>query len=148
MMNNPHAGPKNRLYNILVIEDFPSWQRSFRRFLQDEPFNVMIAANPHDALRQAKCCPPDVLILDVNLSGVPYNIDGLRLAEQIWRWDHDVKIIIVSGSREWSKRLSAYRFAPSFIIEKKNFDQDELVAKIYSSINHRPVQALPAGAAQ
>ncbi|MCG3208478.1 MAG: Chemotaxis response regulator protein-glutamate methylesterase [Anaerolineae bacterium] len=137
-MTSLQSVPKNQQYNILVIEDFPSWQRSFRRFLRDEPFNVMIAANPRDALRQAKCCRPDVLILDVNLSGVPYNMDGLRLAEQIWRWHRDVKIIIVSGCSEWLKRLSAYRFAPSFIIEKKNFDQDDLVDKIYSSINYRP----------
>lgn len=129
--------PNSRLYNILIIEDFPSWQKSYRRFFRNEPFNVMIAGNIREALRQAKCCPPDVLILDVNLSGVPYNMDGLHLAEQIWRWYQDVKIIIVSGSREWGKRLSLYRFVPSFVIEKKDLDQDDLVTKIYRCVNYR-----------
>jgi len=130
--------PGKQSYNILIIEDFPSWQKSFKRYLRDEPFNVMVASTTREALRQAKCYPPDVLILDVNLSGVPYNVDGLRLAEQIWRWYQDVKIIIVSGSQEWFKRLSGYRFAPNFIIEKKNLDQDDLVAKIYSSLKRQP----------
>jgi len=124
-------------YNILIIEDFPSWQKSFKRFLRNEPFNVILASTYQEALQLARAYSLDVIILDINLSGVPYNVDGLRLADQIWQRNQDVQIIIVSGSREWQRRLQTCNFSPSFILEKRSLDQDDLVSKIYWSINRR-----------
>ena len=123
-----------RTYNILVIEDMPSWQRNFRRYLQEQPFNVYIAKNRNEALDLVQNGKIDVVILDVNLSGVPYNVDGLRLADKMWQHNNNLKIIIVSGSREWDIRLKNYSFHPSFILEKQNLDQDDLIDKIYQTV--------------
>ena len=123
-----------RTYNVLVIEDMPSWQRNFRRYLQEQPFNVYIAKNCNEAMDLAQKGKIDVVILDVNLSGVPYNVDGLRLADEMYQQNRDLKIIIVSGSREWDTRLRNYNFYPSFILEKQNLDQDDLVDKIYQTV--------------
>ncbi len=124
----------SKAYNVLIIDDLPSWQKSFKRYLQHEPFNLFFAASYAEALQKAKLFPFDLIILDVNLTGVPYNVDGLNLAEQLWEWNHKVKVIIVTGSREWDRRLTMYRFAPSFILEKKDLDQDDLIAKIYQTM--------------
>jgi DNA-binding NarL/FixJ family response regulator len=113
-----------------------SWQKNFRRFLRNEPFNVAVAATSHEALSLYEPYALDVLILDVNLSGVPYNVDGLHVAEQMWRKNKNLKIIIVSGSREWDKRLRAYNFIPSFIIDKQSLDQDDLIRKIYQAVHN------------
>ena len=124
-----------RLRSILIVEDLPIWQKNFRRILRDEPFNVHIASNTAEALGHLNAHPIDVVLLDINLSGVSYNIDGLRLAEQIWKDYKNIRIIIVSGSQEWDKRLSNYHFIPSFVIEKQNLDVDDLIEKIHRALN-------------
>lgn len=124
-----------RVYNVLIIEDLPSWQRNFQRLLKEQPFKVIIASNCNQALNFAQNGKIDVVILDVNLSGVPYNVDGLRLADKIWQLNDKIKIIIVSGSREWDSRLGHYNFKPSYILEKQNLDQDDLIEKIYKTVN-------------
>lgn len=134
----PLTSTLSSTYNVLIVEDLSSWRKSFKRFLKHEPFNLSFASDYFEALQKAKFFPFDLIILDVNLSGVPYNVDGLHLAEQIWQWNKKVKVIIVTGSPEWDRRLNAYQFCPSYIIEKKNLDQDDLIAKIYNSIHHTP----------
>ena len=116
--------------NILVIEDLPSWQKKFKRFLRDEPFNIIIATNYLEALILAEVYSFDLLILDVNLSGVPYNVDGLRVADELWCKNKAVKIIIVSGDQDWDRRLGIYGFAPHCVLEKQSLDQDDFVKKI------------------
>ena len=123
-------------HNILIIEDLLSWQKNFKRLLRNEPFNIFVAANANEAGWFLKFYPIDILLLDVNLSGVPYNVDGLRVAEQCCHKNKNVKIIIVSGSREWDKRLNTYNFNPSFILEKQNLDQDDLIKKIYLALHN------------
>lgn len=123
-----------RVNNILVIEDLPSWQKKFRRFLRDEPFNIVVATNYLEALILAEVYAFDLLILDVNLSGVPYNVDGLRVANKLWDKDKEVKIIIVSGDQNWDGRLGIYGFAPNFVLEKQSLDQDDFIKKIYQAL--------------
>ena len=130
--------PKTSQYNILIIEDYPTWQRSFKRYLRKEPFNLLFASNHPEALSIVRKHPIDILILDVNLSGVPENIDGLRLAEQIWRCCNQVQIIIVSGCKTWQKRLRQYHFVPSYILEKQLLEQDDLIKKIYLTLKRHP----------
>ncbi len=124
-------------YNILVLEDLPSWQKKFRRFLQDEPFKVMIAANYMEALILAEVYRFDLLILDINLSGVPHNADGLGVADELWYIIADIQVIIVSGDQDWDRRLGAYNFLPSFILEKQNLDQDDFLKKIYQVLEQK-----------
>jgi CheY-like chemotaxis protein len=140
---------KSELYNILIIEDYPTWQRSFKRFLHKEPFNLLFASNYPEALSLVRKYSIDVLILDVNLSGVPENIDGLRLAEQICRHCKGVQVIIVSGCKTWQKRLRQYHFIPSYILEKQRLEHDDLIKKIYLTLNNQRCRGypLPAGRA-
>ena len=35
---------------ILIVEDDPSWQKTFKRYLKNEPFNISIAATYQEAL--------------------------------------------------------------------------------------------------
>ena len=125
----------DRPANILVVEDSPSWQKKFKRFLRDEPFRVKIAANYQEAVENFDASALDLLILDVNLSGVPYNVDGLTAAHQLWRQNNALKIIIISGDAGWEKRLAAYQFVPNYILKKQNLDHNDLVEKIYQVLS-------------
>ena len=129
-----NGSSQERIYNILVLEDLESWQKKFRRFLRDEPFSVTVAASAQEALAYVQRNRLDLLILDVNLSGVPYNVDGLAVAHKLWSRDNALRIIIVSGDKGWDKRLDAYQFVPNFILEKQSLDQDDFVAKVHRAL--------------
>lgn len=133
MYQQKHIHTK-RINNILIIEDLPSWQNKFRRFLRDEPFNIAVAANYLEAMFLAELYIFDLVILDVNLSGVPYNVDGLRIADKLWGNGKRVKIIIVSGDKNWDGRLGIYGFNPNFVLEKQSLDQDDFVQKIHQTL--------------
>ena len=90
-------------HNVLIVEDLSSWRRRFKRILQGEPLNLFEAAGYDEALKLVKRHHFDVAVIDVNLSGVPHNVDGLLLAEQMWHTNSKVKIILISGSREWER---------------------------------------------
>jgi DNA-binding NarL/FixJ family response regulator len=124
----------NHTSNVLIVEDLSSWRRRFKRLLKNEPVNLYEAAGYDEALNLVKKHRFDVAVIDVNLSGVPHNVDGLLLAEQMWESDSKVKIILISGSREWERRLSRFRFHPTCILEKQNLDQDDFVRKVRQSV--------------
>ena len=124
----------NHNHNVLIAEDLSSWRRRLKRLLKNEPVNLFEAANLDKALKLVKNHRFDVAVIDVNLSGVPHNVDGLLLAEQMWQANPRVKIILISGSREWERRLSRFRFRPACILEKQNLDQDDFVRKVRQSV--------------
>ena len=124
----------NHNNNVLIVEDLSSWRRRFKRLLKNEPINLFEAAGYDEAIKLAKKHHFDVAVIDVNLSGVPHNVDGLLLAEQMWQTNSKVKIILISGSREWERRLSRFRFRPACILEKQNLDQDDFVRKVRQSV--------------
>jgi DNA-binding NarL/FixJ family response regulator len=124
---------KKHNQNVLIVEDLSSWRRRLKRLLKNEPVNVFDAAGYDEALRLVKRHHFDVAVIDVNLSGVPHNVDGLALAEQMWQTNSKVNIILISGSREWERRLSRFRFRPTCILEKQNLDQDDFVRKVRQS---------------
>ncbi len=128
----PTATKRN--YKILIIEDVSSWQKAFKRYLKDEPFDIFIATNYEETLALAEAYSFDLLILDINLSGVPHNIDGLRVANKILQKNNKVKVVIVSGIDEPHKSLRSANFEPTCVLEKRNLDQDELIRKVYQAL--------------
>lgn len=124
-------------YKILLIEDVLSWQKTFQRYFKTEPFIVTVAASCQEALRVTEHHKFDLLIIDINLTGVPYNIDGLRIADQIWQEDKSTKIIVVSGIDDPNRRLRTFNFKPICLIEKKNLDQDEFIKIVYQTLRGR-----------
>ncbi|MBI1880004.1 MAG: response regulator [Chloroflexi bacterium] len=126
--------------NVLIVEDDPSWQRRFTRYLRNEPFAISIVATYQDALALIESQTFDLVILDINLTGVVENYDGLRLGSKLWSRDKNVKIIIVSGSDAVVKRLTSLTFAPNFILKKQNLDQDEFIEKVHLALSQKSLR--------
>ncbi len=133
-----NQGEQKEHYKILIIEDIPSWQKTLQRYLRAEPFSVTVTANHQDALDLFETDQFDLLIIDISLSLVPHNIDGLRLANKIWQKNQDIKIIFISGIDDPDRRLRSFGFKPVFLLEKKNLDQDEFIKKIYQLLKETP----------
>ncbi len=120
-------------HNILIVEDILSWQNTFKRYLKNTPFKVFVAGTPQEALILIAAHSFAIAIIDINLSGVPHNIDGLRLADTIWQKNKNTQFIIVSGINEPDRRLRTFDFEPACILEKRSLDQDEFTKEIYQA---------------
>lgn len=91
---------------------------------------IRMAATYQEALDLIEAQTFDLVILDVNLTGVIENYDGLRVGRKLWGKDRHTKIIVVSGSDGVVKRLPSFNFIPSYILQKQSLEQDEFIEKV------------------
>ncbi len=121
-------------YHILIVDDDPSWQKKFKRYLKNESLVISTASNYQEGAALIETQTFDLAILDVNLTWTAENYDGLRLGQKLWRKDKNTKIIIVSGSENVLTCLSTFIFMPNFILKKESIEQDEFVTKIHLAL--------------
>ena len=114
-------------FSILIVEDMLSWQRKFVRYLQNEPVRIELAANFQTAVDLIVKHHFDLAILDVNLTNVSKNIDGIHLGELIRQQDANVKIIVVSGSHSASESLRLRAFEPDGCFSKATFEHEDFI---------------------
>ncbi len=78
---------------ILIIDDEPEIASAYSLILSREGYRAVSAAEGLEALRLAEREQPDIVLLDINLSGW----DGLRLLGSLQVLAADASIIVVSG---------------------------------------------------
>ena len=82
------------MIKILLVEDHELVRLGVKRLLQDIPGFKIIgeACTGEDAVRLAKELIPDVILMDIQLSG----ISGLEAMRKIVRYNPDVKILVLT----------------------------------------------------
>ncbi len=85
-------------HHILIVDDNPDWQLTFRGVLKSAGFEVTTAASREEAIQKLAAERFDLALLDIRLDESNENdSSGLALAEQIsQRWDW-MKVIIATG---------------------------------------------------
>lgn len=96
-------------------------RQSYALLIQDDPTMTVCgeAASGREALELIPDCAPDVIVLDISLSG---NMSGIDLLKQLRSRDANLPILIVSGYEEsmyaaWAKRLGAQGYVMKDQIE-------------------------------
>lgn len=75
---------------VLVADDELSIRKLYQRELQEEGYNVVFAANGHEAIQKARESPPDLVIMDIRMPGM----DGLEAMGRILEENNQVPVII------------------------------------------------------
>lgn len=57
--------------DILIVEDHPTMREAVRSILEHEGFEIREASDGGMALEMARERPPDLMLLDLNIPGVP-----------------------------------------------------------------------------
>jgi CheY-like chemotaxis protein len=67
-MNTPRSVAAQDWPTILLVEDEPSRGELLIEALREEGFGVVLAGDVRDALRQARACQPDLIVVDRQLT--------------------------------------------------------------------------------
>ncbi|MCX8131033.1 MAG: response regulator transcription factor [Clostridia bacterium] len=113
---------KNKL--IYVVDDEKKIRDLVSTYLQKEGFGVQSFEDGESALRQFKCSPSDMLIIDIMMPGM----DGYTLCREL-RKISNVPIIIVSAKDEEIDRILGLELGSDDYISKP-FSPRELIARV------------------
>ena len=110
---------------ILIVEDDEGIARVLADNLRIDGFNVRWAGTAHDALVESNAFRPDLVLLDVMLSGQPNGLDICGVLRQGGRCG----VIIVSARSQREDKLRGLNVGADDYVTKP-FDMEELAARI------------------
>ncbi len=110
---------------VLVVDDDRGLRDALRRALTMSGYEVRMAENGSDALREVTSGIPDAIVLDI---GLP-DIDGLEVTRQLRREGNRVPVLMLTARAAISDRIDGLDAgADDYLV--KPFDIDELKARL------------------
>ncbi|MEG2174856.1 MAG: response regulator transcription factor [Oscillospiraceae bacterium] len=113
---------------ILVVEDDKAVRNLIVTTLETQYYQYLIAATGADALLEAACHQPDIIILDL---GLP-DMDGVDLIKKVRSWSR-IPIIVVSARSEDDDKITALDAGADDYLTKP-FSVEELLARLRVSL--------------
>lgn len=119
---------KNKKINVLLVDDEERFCETFSKLLTQKGFNTSSATNAEKALHVLKKTPQDVIVLDIQMSGM----DGHSALNQIKKIDPDLQVIMLTGH---GTRYSAMRalVREAFDYLSKPCDVEVLASRIHDA---------------
>jgi two-component system response regulator DevR len=147
------AGPRTadpriavrRTARLLIVDDSAIVRFGLRALFAAEPEVVVVgeAAGPRDALALADRCPPDLVVLDVDLGRGGIGID---LAHRLLERHRGVRVLVLTGSRDRELMMRAMRLGVHGFL-RKSADTGEVLAAVRSLLRGEGVFAAGPAAA-
>lgn len=121
---------QRRIARVLVVDGEAIVRFGLRQLFAADPELVVVgeAAGPRDALALAERCPPDLVVLDVDLGREGA---GLDVARRLLERHRGVRILVLTGSRDRDLMMRAMRLGVHGFL-RKTADIAEVVAAVRS----------------
>jgi two-component system OmpR family response regulator len=129
------------LPRVLVIEDDSDLRRLLRRGLEEEGFDVVLAAYGSDAVSLAEDDPPDLLVVDI---GLP-DADGRDVVQAVRSRGVDSPVLFLTARDQMVDRLAGFSAGGDDYLTKP-FEFAELIARL-RALNRRSAGSAPTVAA-
>ncbi|MBD0690144.1 response regulator transcription factor [Streptomyces sp. CBMA123] len=96
----------DRPVRVMVVDDHPMWRDAVSRDLAEAGLDVVATAGDgEEAVRRARACTPQVVVLDLNLPG----LSGAEVCRQVVAADPAVRVLVLSASGEHQDVLEAVK---------------------------------------
>ena len=127
------AGPGD--VTVMVVDDHPLWRDAVARDLSENGFRVVATAGDgHEAVRRARATAPRVLVLDLNLPGLP----GVEVCRTLVRANPSLRVLVLSASGEHADVLEAVKSgATGYLV--KSASREELLDAVRRTAAGDPV---------
>ena len=127
---------------ILIVEDSRPMQRALQRLFEAEAFEVQLAGDGVAALEFFKAQPPNAVILDLKLPGMP----GRELCREFKALAPQVPIVVVSANSDVDDKVLLLELGADDYVTKP-FSPKELLARVRRAMRRgsQPQAAAIAG---
>lgn len=115
--------------NILIVDDEKNICRTVRMVLMDEDYEIETASSAEEGLQKLAEHPYDVLIADVQMSGM----SGIEMLDHIREDDDRPEIIMMSGHATLNDAVSATRLGAFDFLEKP-IDRERLILTVRNAV--------------
>ncbi|MFJ6616439.1 response regulator [Kitasatospora sp. NPDC091335] len=96
----------DRPVRVMVVDDHPMWRDAVSRDLAEAGLDVVATAGDgEEAVRRARACSPQVVVMDLNLPG----LSGAEACRQVVAQDPAVRVLVLSASGEHQDVLEAVK---------------------------------------
>lgn len=120
---------------ILIVDDEEGIRTTLSGIFEDEGYEAVTAGSGEEALRVAKEANPDIVILDVWLSGM----DGIQTMEELREWNRDLPVIIISGHANIELAVKATKIGAYDILEKP-LSMEKVLLTVYRALEKRELE--------
>jgi DNA-binding NarL/FixJ family response regulator len=129
----------SRTARLLVVDSAAIVRFGLRTLFAADPEMVVVgeAAGPRDALALADRCPPDLVVLDLDLGRDGAGID---LAQRLLERHRGVRVLVLTGSRDRELMMRAMRLGVHGFL-RKSADTAEVLAAVRSLLRGEGVFA-------
>ncbi|MBV6623657.1 MAG: EAL domain-containing protein [Rivularia sp. (in: Bacteria)] len=117
---------------ILVVDDTPNNLNVLFSYLRAAGFKVLVAQTGNNALKSAEYSKPDLILLDILMSG----IDGFEICRQlkINSVTKDIPVIFMTGLSDSINKVRGFELGAVDYVTKP-IQKEELIARIQTHIN-------------
>lgn len=99
---------------VLIVDDEEGIRETLSGILEDEGYESITASSGEEAIKKIKENAPDVILLDVWLTGM----DGIQTLQEIKATHPDMPVIIISGHANIEIAVKATRMGAYDLLEK------------------------------
>lgn len=117
---------------ILIVDDEPNICASLKGVLEDEGYQVSVAADGEEAINQASKIQPDIMLLDV----VMPKVDGLEVLKSIKAIGSTTGVIVMSGHGTIEMAVEALKLGALDFITKP-ISLDSLLIRIDQALEKK-----------
>ena len=140
LLDDPGADPATtaRTARILVVDDEAIVRFGLRQLFAADPHLAVVGevATPRDALMIADRCPPDLVILDVDLGRG--DAAGVELARMLLERHRGVRVLVFTGCRDRDVMLRTMRLGVHGYF-RKSADTSDIVRAVHTLLRGESV---------
>jgi DNA-binding NarL/FixJ family response regulator len=106
---------------VMVVDDHPMWRDAVARDLGEAGFEIVATAGDGpQAVRRARAASPDVLVLDLNLPGLP----GVEVCRRLVGSGSGPRVLVLSASGEHADVLEAVKSgATGYLVKSASMEE-------------------------
>ena len=117
---NPEPG------TILLVDDEQDIREVLQTALADSGYQVLLAENGEDALRQFETNQPDIVVTDIKMPVM----DGIELLQRLKRRNPETEVVMITGHGDMDLAIKSLKHeATDFITKPINVDALEIALK-------------------
>ncbi len=129
---------KNRVVEILVLDDDPDTCEVLKHYLDKEGFRVEVANSPARGLDLLERQSFHILILDLRMP----QMDGIQVLEKVREKDRDLAVIVLTGYPSVETAVASLKGGVADYVQKP-IDKDRLIEVVRNVVRQKGLMQTP-----